>query len=105
MFEPPEKDELHVVPGGYCVSVEAEPCLADLPVGARLLIRSRLDWRFATIARVGEEKITLTVCSPTGRTYRLRRPPDFPLYLHGEIPIAGIRGSWQTGLARYDLRW
>jgi len=104
MFEPPEKDELHVDPGGSCVR-EPLACLADLPVGARLLVRSRLDWRFATIARVGEEKITLTVCSPTGRTYRLRRPPDLPLHLHGEIPIAGLRGSWQAGLARYDLRW
>jgi hypothetical protein len=79
--------------------------LADLPVGARLLVRSRVDWPFATVAAANVEKMTLTVCSPTGRTYRLRRPPDLPLMLDGHIPIAGDPGSWRISLARYDLRW
>lgn len=107
MKEPPVIDELNVTAGGSFATgdVSTEPCLADLPIGARLLVRSRTDWRFATIAAATPERITLTVCSPSGRTYRLRREPDLPLHLDGHIPIAGARGTWRISLARYDLRW
>lgn len=107
MNAPPVKDELTVDPGGLVVdeTLTATGVLADLPVGARLLVRSKIDWRFATVARTNPEKITLTVCSPSGRTYRLRREPDLILNLDGPIPIAGDPGSWRSGLARYDLRW
>ena len=47
--------------------------LGSLPIGARLLIRSKIDWRSAVVSSFDEEKATLIVCSPTGRTYRLRR--------------------------------
>lgn len=107
MNEPPVIDELDVIASGSFVSDSGstETCLADLPIGARLLVRSRTDWRFATVAAATPERITLTVCSPSGRTYRLRRNPDLPLHLDGAIPIAGDRGTWRISLARYDLRW
>lgn len=78
--------------------------LADLPVGAHLILRCRRDWRDATIIAVGLAEATLSVGSPTGRTYRLRRPLDSPLFFDGSIPVLGA-GSWRVGLARYDTRW
>jgi hypothetical protein len=92
--------------GGLEVSEDAENILtlSCLPVGARLILRCRKDWRDATIVAVTLEAITLSVMSPTGRTYRLRRPPNSPLSFDGSIPILG-EGHWRTGFARYDERW
>jgi hypothetical protein len=78
--------------------------LAALPVGARLILRCRKDWRDATVIAVSIEGITLSVGSPSGRTYRVRRPPDSLLSLEGSIPVLG-EGSWRGGFARYDSRW
>ena len=78
--------------------------LGDLPVGARLILRCRKDWRDATIAAVSLETITLSVGSPSGHTYRVRRPADSLLSLDGSIPVLG-EGCWRAGRARYDLRW
>lgn len=82
--------------------------LGSLLLGAHLILRCRKDWRTATIVRVEPEKITLSVSSPTGRTYRMRRPPDAPLTFDGSIPLLGAAASsscWRAGLARYDVRW
>ncbi|HZG53139.1 MAG TPA: hypothetical protein VEZ40_13470 [Pyrinomonadaceae bacterium] len=81
--------------------------LAALPLGAHLILRCRKDWRTATVVRIELEKITLSVSSPTGRTYRMRRPPDAPLTFAGSIPLLGATASsdWRAGLARYDARW
>ena len=78
--------------------------LGDLPVGARLILRCRKDWRDATIAAVSLETITLSVGSPSGHTYRVRRPADATLSLDGSIPVLG-EGCWRAGRVRYDLRW
>lgn len=78
--------------------------LSSLPVGARLMLRCRKDWRDATVAAVAPDQIILSVGAPSGRTYRVRRPPDSPLTLDGSIPILGT-GAWRVGLARYDTRW
>ena len=78
--------------------------LAALPIGARLLLRCRADWRDATIAAISPDSITLSVCSPRGRTYRVRRPPDSLLSFDGPIPTLGD-GSWRAAYARYDARW
>jgi hypothetical protein len=82
----------------------AQLTLAALPVGARLILRCRKDWRDATIVAASMEAVTLSVGSPTGRTYRVRRPPDSPLSLDGSIPVLG-EGSWRANFARYDVRW
>lgn len=81
-----------------------ELTLASLPLGARLVMRCRKDWRVATVAAILPDKIVLSVGSPSGHTYRVRRPHDAPLSFDGMIPLLG-EGHWRAGLARYDLRW
>lgn len=83
--------------------------LGSLPVGARLVVRCRKDWRAATVAAFEETeerpaRVVLNVASPSGHTYRLRRPPDSLLSYHGAIPLLG-EGHWRVGLVRYDMRW
>lgn len=117
---PPDDDAAAAVallaPGGLSPSpadesaVEAATAgttLAALPLGAHLVLRCRKDWRTATIVRIELDKITLSVSSPTGRTYRMRRPPDAPLTFTGSIPLLGDTASscWRAQLARYDVRW
>ena len=90
------------------IEAAALTTLGSLPLGAHLILRCRKDWRTATVVRIELEKITLSVSSPTGRTYRMRRPPDAALTFHGDnIPLldAGKPSCWRAGLARYDVRW
>lgn len=101
---PPDVEAL-ASSGGLSISTSVEVItLASLPLGGRLIMRCRKDWRVATVAAILPDKITLTVSSPTGHTYRVRRPHDAPLSFDGTIPLLG-EGAWRTGLARYDLRW
>ncbi|MCA1565494.1 MAG: hypothetical protein LC803_07625 [Acidobacteria bacterium] len=119
-FERPPDDAAAAVallaPGGLSpspaieVAVEAatiQATLGALPLGAHLVLRCRKDWRTATVVRIEPDKITLSVSSPTGRTYRMRRPPDAPLTFAGSIPLLGDTASscWRAQLARYDVRW
>jgi hypothetical protein len=80
--------------------------LGRLPVGARLILRCRADWRAATVAAFESElgRVVLNVASPTGHTYRVRRPHDSPLTYDGHLPVLG-EGCWRAALARYDVRW
>ncbi|MBC7910373.1 MAG: hypothetical protein H7Y30_07735 [Pyrinomonadaceae bacterium] len=87
-----------------CEAVEAAQTLAALPTGAHLIVRCRKDWRTATVVFIAPDKITLSVAAPSGRTYRLRRPPDAPLTFEGAIPLLG-EGPWRAALALYDKRW
>jgi hypothetical protein len=81
--------------------------LDQLPVGTRLIVRSRVDWRFAAISKIAGERVVLTVCSPTGRTYRLRRDLTSVLFMEGKIPILPYDDAepWRENFTRYDLRW
>lgn len=81
--------------------------LASLAVGSRLLVRSSIDWRFAAVSRIAEDRVTLTVCSPTGRTYRLRREPAAQVFIEGTIPILPYDKAedWRDNFSRYDHRW
>jgi hypothetical protein len=87
-------------------TTELQPActLAQLPLGARLILRCRKDWRLATVAMIALDAITLSVCSPSGHTYRVRRPHNAALTFDGALPVLGA-GSWRAGLARYDARW
>lgn len=80
--------------------------LGSLPLGARLVLRCRKDWRTASVAAFEPDlaRVVLSVASPSGHTYRVRRPADSPLTIDGPIPVLG-EGSWRPGLARYDKRW
>jgi hypothetical protein len=82
------------------------PLLGALPVGARLILRCRKDWRAATIAAFEPEqgRVILSVASPGGHTYRVRRPADSVLTPDGPLLILG-GGVWRACFARYDLRW
>jgi len=81
--------------------------LRELPVGARLLIRSKKDWRVAVVSRFYEEKATLIVCSPNGRTYRLSRLLEMEIIFDGEIPIlkSDLEDTWRDNFSKYDSRW
>lgn len=81
--------------------------LSELPIGARILYRAKDDWRSAVISRVGTEKATLIVCSPTGRTYRLSRLLEAEIIFDGMIPILKIdkKEDWRENFTTYDLRW
>ena len=86
---------------------ETQITLQQLPVGSRLVVRSKLDWRFAAVSKIVAERVVLTVCSPTGRTYRLRRDLDCELLMEGTIPILTYDGTdnWRDNFSRYDARW
>ena len=81
--------------------------LDQLATGTRLLVRSRTDWRFASVARVDEERVVLTVCAPTGRTYRLRRDLDAAVTIDGPVPILlhEAEDTWRDNFSPYDIRW
>jgi hypothetical protein len=103
---PGEAETTATAQGGLDVFEESENALmlGCLPVGARLILRCRKDWRDATVAAISLEAITLSVGSPSGHTYRVRRSPDSLLSLDGSIPILG-EGCWRVGRVRYDVRW
>ena len=105
---PPEARAQEAPPDGLLVSVDCAPAatLGSLPVGARLILRCRADWRAATVASFEPHaaRVVLNVASPGGHTYRVRRPADSPLTHDGHRPVLG-EGQWRAGLARYDVRW
>ena len=109
---PPEARAAEAPPDGLLLSVEDAPpaaaaaTLGALPVGARLILRCRADWRAATVASFEPDaaRVVLNVASPTGHTYRVRRPADAALAHDGHFPVLG-EGQWRAGLARYDVRW
>lgn len=71
------------------------------------MVRSRIDWRFAAVSKVANERIVLTVCSPTGRTYRLRRNMDTAIEIDGHVPVLihDEKEDWRDNFTRYDVRW
>ena len=86
---------------------ERAPTLSSLPVGARLVLRCRKDWRVATVSCVDPTGVRLNVASPSGHTYRVHRPADAALTYEGSIPLLGevTAAGWRAALARYDARW
>ncbi len=81
--------------------------LYQLPIGARLLIRSKTDWRMAVVSRVNTEKVTLIVCSPKGGTYRSSRTLETEIIFDGLIPILKFEPeeNWRENYTKYDFRW
>ncbi|MEP7147353.1 MAG: hypothetical protein ABI857_00535 [Acidobacteriota bacterium] len=81
--------------------------LASIPLGARLLVRSKKDWRVAVVSRIAEDQITISVASPTGYNYRLRRAVDASISFDGRIPFLVIEESdtWRDNFSTYDMRW
>lgn len=88
-------------------TTETLKTLRHLPTGARLIVRSKTDWRAAVVSQFYEEKATLIVCSPSGRTYRLRRLAAMEIVYDGTIPIlkCDAEDCWRENFSRYDARW
>ena len=105
---PPEARAHEAPPDSLLFSTDYAPAatLGSLPVGARLILRCRADWRAAAVTGFEPElgRVVLSVASPNGHTYRVRRPSDSPLAHDGHLPVLG-EGQWRAGLARYDARW
>ena len=81
--------------------------LGEFPIGARLLVRSKKDWRTAVISKIIEETVTIIVSSPSGFSYRLRRNLQTEISFDGKIPLLKIETeeNWRDNFAEYDLRW
>jgi hypothetical protein len=86
---------------------ETQITLRDMPLGGRLLVRSRKDWRTAVVCRIGEEKVVLSISSPTGRTYRLHRLFECEVVVDGKIPFLKSDDAepWRDNFTTYDFRW
>lgn len=81
--------------------------LGDFPLGGRLLVRSKKDWRVAVVSRKTEEYISLSIASPTGYNYRIRRTAQDVLFFDGIIPFLPREESepWRENFTGYDYRW
>lgn len=81
--------------------------LGDLTVGCRLIYRSKTEWRDAVVSRKGPASATLTVHSPSGRTYRLRRLLSSEVSNDGGILFLKYEkgDEWRENFAVYDPRW
>jgi hypothetical protein len=89
-------------------TTEKQLTLGELPVGARLVLRCRKDWREAVVSQFYEDKAVLTVCSASGKTYRLRRSIDLQIAVDGKIPVLAENCEeleWRENILRYDSRW
>lgn len=107
---PSEPEAINLPPDGLSLhqaALEVDSTLGALPVGARLVVRCKADWRAATVSTVTPECVRLNVNSPRGGTYRLRRPPDTAIYFDGCVPVLTDcdETTWRDGWASYDKRW
>lgn len=78
--------------------------LRELPIGARVIIRCKFDWRSAAVSAQREERTVLTIASPTGRRYRKSCPAETIVEMDGILPVIGD-GSWREKFVKYDGRW
>lgn len=78
--------------------------LCELPIGARLVVQCKKDWRTAVVSSISAEKIVLIIAAPSGRTYRKSCLADTVIKFEGEIPLLG-EGIWREDFAIYDFRW
>ncbi|MBA3334035.1 MAG: hypothetical protein H0T08_00315, partial [Acidobacteria bacterium] len=78
--------------------------LGEFPIGARLLVRTKKDWRVAVVSQFDTQKATLIICSPAGRTYRVRRCLKSIIVYDGGIPLLKIETAenWRENFTRYD---
>jgi hypothetical protein len=88
-------------------AAETQITLSELPVGTRLLLRTKTDWRSAVISRVGETSIALRVCCSSGRSYWTKRAPELSVVQEANIfRLATIvEEDWRTNFAKFEVRW
>ncbi|HEX6125165.1 MAG TPA: hypothetical protein VFZ23_07305 [Pyrinomonadaceae bacterium] len=88
-------------------SSQVKITLANIPLGGRLLVRSKTDWRVAVVCRITDDQVTISVASPKGYNYRLRRTADATVEFDGRIPFLTIESAepWRENFTHYDVRW
>jgi hypothetical protein len=81
--------------------------LSDLPVGTRLILRTKTDWRSAVISRVGEDSVALRVCCSSGRVYWTKRASEMEVLLEENIFRLEtiVEEDWRTNFAKFETRW
>ena len=82
--------------------------LGELPIGSRLVLRCKKDWREAVVSQFNEDKAVLIIWSVSGKTYRVRRAADAQIVLDGKIPVLPVECDeieWRENLIKYDTRW
>jgi hypothetical protein len=82
--------------------------LGELPIGSRLVLRCKKDWREAVVSQFDEDKAVLIIWSVSGKTYRVRRPAEAQIILDGKIPVLPVKCDeieWRENLIKYDTRW
>ena len=87
---------------------ETQTTLGKMPLGGRLIVRSKKDWRVAVVSRIAEASVTLSIASPTGYNYRVKRTADMEIGFDGIFPILKTDESsenWRRAFSRYDPRW
>lgn len=86
---------------------ETQLTLGEFPLGGRLLVRSKKDWRVAVVSRKTDEFISLSIASPTGYNYRMRKTAEAIIAFDGVIPflVKEEAGPWRENFSVYDSRW
>ncbi len=81
--------------------------LAELPIGAKLILECKKDWREAIVSKRVDEKITLIVSTAKGHTYRVRRLPEEEIFFDGYFPILTKTDAtdWRGNFLKCDFRW
>ena len=81
--------------------------LSELPVGTRLIIRTKKDWRSAVISRISETGVALRVCCSSGRVYRTKRAPEMEVIQEENIfRLETIADEdWRENFAKFEVRW
>ena len=86
------------------INTEPKLNLRELPLGAKLLVQCKKDWRMAVVSMSSDEKIVLQICSPSGRTYRKKCAVETTLGFDGAFHLLG-EGVWRGQIVKYDCRW
>ena len=82
--------------------------LGEFPIGGRLLVRSKKDWRVAVVSRKSEEgRVSISIASPSGCCYRIHRSAQVAVKVDGGIPYIPKDDSepWRDNFSIYDSRW
>lgn len=81
--------------------------LGSLPLGGRLIVRSKKDWRTAVVSRIADDRVTLSIASPSGWNYRVRREVDLSITFDGLIPVleTDAPDNWRDNFSAFDPRW
>ena len=82
--------------------------LGEFPIGGRLLVRSKKDWRVAVVSRKSEDGVvSISIASPSGYCYRIRRNVEVSVTFEGGIAYLPKDDSepWRENFTGYDTRW